>query len=75
MPSSSRVFQTQGLNLCLLCLLHWQVGPFPLVPVTGHSLWGDCKLTCWLFQGSSLSGGDFNPSHAARARCAQCTIF
>ena len=26
------IFHTQGLNLCLLCLLHWQVGSFPLVP-------------------------------------------
>ena len=23
---------TQGLNLCFLCLLHWQVGPLPLAP-------------------------------------------
>ena len=23
---------TQGLNLCLLCLLHWQVGSLPLAP-------------------------------------------
>ena len=23
---------TQGLNLCLLCLLHWQVNSLPLVP-------------------------------------------
>ena len=27
-----RIFPTQGLNLCLLCLLHWQVGSLPLVP-------------------------------------------
>ena len=26
------IFQTQGLNLHLLCLLHWQVGSLPLVP-------------------------------------------
>ena len=24
------IFPTQGSNLCLLCLLHWQVGPLPL---------------------------------------------
>ena len=23
---------TQGSNLCLLCLLHWQAGSLPLVP-------------------------------------------
>ena len=27
-----RIFQTQGLNLSLLCLLHWQLGSFPLAP-------------------------------------------
>ena len=26
------VFPTQGSNLCLLCLLHWQVGSLPLMP-------------------------------------------
>ena len=26
MPSSRGIFLTRGLNLCLLCLLHWQVG-------------------------------------------------
>ena len=27
-----RVFPTQGLNPCLLSLLHWQMGFLPLVP-------------------------------------------
>ena len=31
MPSSRGIFLTQGLNLCLLWLLHWQVGSLPLV--------------------------------------------
>ena len=26
------IFPTQGLNPCLLCLLHWQAGSSPLVP-------------------------------------------
>ena len=26
------IFPTQGLNLCLLCLLHWQAGSLPLSP-------------------------------------------
>ena len=26
------IFLTLGSNLCLLCLLHWQVGSLPLVP-------------------------------------------
>ena len=27
-----RIFLIQGLNLRVLCLLHWQAGSFPLVP-------------------------------------------
>ena len=30
MPSSKGIFPTQGSNLCLLCLLHWQAGSLPL---------------------------------------------
>ena len=26
------IFPTQGLNLCLSCLLHWQAGSLPLAP-------------------------------------------
>ena len=26
------IFLTQGLNSCLLCLLHWQMGSLPLAP-------------------------------------------
>ena len=32
MPSSRGLFQTQGLNLRLLGLLHWQAGSLLLVP-------------------------------------------
>ena len=32
MSSSRGIFLTQGLNLCLLCLLHWQAGSWPLAP-------------------------------------------
>ena len=32
MPSSSRSSLTQGSNVYLLCLLHWQTGPLPLMP-------------------------------------------
>ena len=33
------IFLTKGLNLCFLCLLHWQAGSFPLAPPgqPGHS--------------------------------------
>ena len=26
------IFPTQGLNLCLLCLMHWQAGSLSLAP-------------------------------------------
>ena len=26
------IFPTQGLNMCPLCLLNWQVGSLPLAP-------------------------------------------
>ena len=32
MPSSREIFLIQGLNLSLLCLLHWQVGSLALAP-------------------------------------------
>ena len=32
MPSSRGIFPIQGLNLHVLCPLHWQVGSLPLVP-------------------------------------------
>ena len=35
------IFPTQGSNLCLLCLLHWQAGSLPLLP-----FWAQSILTC-----------------------------
>ena len=32
MPSSGRIFPTQGLNQCLFGFLHWQASSLPLVP-------------------------------------------
>ena len=32
MPSLQRIFQTQGLNPHLLCLLNWQESSLPLAP-------------------------------------------
>ena len=31
------IFLTQGSNLCLLCLLHWQTGSLPLAPLGIHT--------------------------------------
>ena len=31
-PLLQGIFLTQGLNLSLLCLLHWQIGSLPLAP-------------------------------------------
>ena len=38
MPFCQGIFLTQGLNLSLLCLLHWQVGSLPLAPPGYHHL-------------------------------------
>ena len=39
-----RIFLTQGLNLDLLHLLHWQVGSLPLVPPGKPLCWPTCYL-------------------------------
>ena len=31
-PEVCGIFPTQGLNLCLSCFVHWQVGALPLAP-------------------------------------------
>ena len=38
-----RIFPTQGLNPCLLCLLHWQVGSLTLVPPGKSRLVPNCE--------------------------------
>ena len=43
MPLLQGIFQTQGSNLYLLRLLHWQVGSLPLVPPGKPSA---CDTTC-----------------------------
>ena len=44
MPSSKGIFPTQGLNLCLLRLLHWQAGSLPLAPPGKPPT---CSQTTW----------------------------
>ena len=46
------VFPTQGSNLCLLCLLHWQAGSLPLV-LPGKPQGKCCTNSAW----SLLSAG------------------
>ena len=47
------IFPTQGSNLHLLCLLHWQMGSLPLTPpgkptTTFHKLsWKVKNTVCW----------------------------
>ena len=36
------IFPTQGLNSCLLCLLHWQADSLPL-----SHLGSPCVFVCW----------------------------
>ena len=40
------IFPSQGLNLCLLCLLHWQAGSLPLAP-PGKPQQGMARLLCF----------------------------
>ena len=47
------IFLTQGSNLCLLCLLHWQVGSLPLVPLGSLGL-QIIKGQCGPVRGPSL---------------------
>ena len=38
------IFPTQWLNLCLLCLLYWQVGSLQLKPRGKPPKWTQCKI-------------------------------
>ena len=45
---SRGVFPTQGLNLCLLCLLHWQLGSSPLaLPGMPEFLYTNNVISKW----------------------------
>ena len=48
------IFLTQGLNSCLLCLLHWQVGSLPLAP----PLKGQRSLNCCMGGMGGCGEGD-----------------
>ena len=50
------VFPTEGLNLHLLCLLHWQVGSLPLAP-PGKTLVFDNPFILCKSPDSSTTGG------------------
>ena len=41
------IFPTQGLNLCLLCLLHWQAGSLPLAPLGKPKKYLSMVLICF----------------------------
>ena len=46
------IFLTQGLNLHLFLLLHWQVGSLPLVPPrksSAHYIYREMEFQCVLF--------------------------
>ena len=59
------IFPTQGSNVCLLRLLHWQAGSLPLVP-PGKPTW----LT--LFNSVFTPPGD-SPSHRIRTQAQRAT--
>ena len=58
------IFPTQGLNLCLLCLLHWQAGSLPLAPpgkpLRYDYLWLKFLKFIWLCWVSVASHGIFS---------------
>ena len=60
------IFPTQGLNLCLLRLLHWQAGSLPLEPQWDKR---HCYHGCG--GGASKPGLGKGPEKAGRASC--CT--
>ena len=43
-PPPPGTFLTQRLNLCLLCLLHWQEDSLPLMPPGKHCFSALCKI-------------------------------
>ena len=45
------IFPTQGLNLRLLCLLHWRVGSLPLAP-PGEPIGGEERLSEYTQRGT-----------------------
>ena len=57
------IFPTQGLNPCLLCLLHWQVGSLllepPVKPLTGWETKGKIwsMLETWGREGGTGQTG------------------
>ena len=44
------IFPTQGSNLHLLCLLHWQAGSFPLAPPGKSLLYDGDGTNCLLWR-------------------------
>ena len=40
------IFPTEGLNPCLLCLLHWQAGSLPLAPPVKVKFAQSCSTHC-----------------------------
>ena len=52
-PSSRGSSPTQGSNLCLLCLLHWQAGSLLLAP-PGKTFQEQLSLLIWWFLQADL---------------------
>ena len=65
------IFPTQELSLSLLCLLHWQVGFFPLV-LPGNPQLLPCTCVSHLVVSSSFAGSSvhgYSPDKNARVGC------
>ena len=57
------IFLTQGLNLCLLSLLHWQVGSLPLGPPGGSTSGKEpaCQCRRDVRDSGSIPGSGISP--------------
>ena len=62
------IFLTQGSNLSLLCLLHWQAGSLPLAPPEKpHRTFSGSLLPC-----SPLHNSSSRLSRLPMIRCSSC---
>ena len=84
MPSSRRIFLTQGSNPRLLCVLHWQAGSLPLSgklfnPLESLSLYGTSsrswKLLNWGELGLNTSSVPYWHHDIAEGTCVLQTQF
>ena len=65
------IFPTQGSNLCLLCLLHWQVGSLPLAP-PGKPFLVKAVGLFWEISGPEFQQAFSSSPHSTSLQSAWC---